>query len=71
MEFIKTNDLLPKPGKLSENSANKNNKYYHVTLHGFGSCFAMYLEDGNGNLDWYSSYHSKIIVPVLEWLKPE
>lgn len=57
-------DELPHPQSISEPC----NDYYLIKPKGFKPEMAMYLEDEKGNIGWYTSYLSKVVVEVEGWL---
>ena len=65
MKFIEIQTELPKAELLSSNSGT----YYLIIIEGFGSKLAMFLENENGEKEWYSDYTSKIFRKVISWRK--
>ena len=63
MKFIETKNELPKAELLTDNSGT----YYLILIEGFGSKLAMFLENENGEKEWYSDYTSKIFRNVICW----
>lgn len=62
MQWVQTKDRLPETQSLNE----PDNTYYVVRVDKYGLQKAMYTDYG-----WCTSYFTKIIVPVIEWLDEE
>lgn len=65
MKFIETSKKLPKAQSLEGTSGT----YYLIIVKGYGQLLAMYLENEDGEKDWYKDYTSKIIREVISWTK--
>ena len=59
-QWVKTSERLP----ISEEWIDVGAKYYLVKVNGYGTTLAMFLDE-----EWYTSYISKIILPVEQWLE--
>src|SRR5882757_2002327 len=55
--------ILPLAHDINEPGADN----YFVQTNEFGKLIAMYIQDNNGKRGWYTTYYSRLVIPVLKW----